>query len=44
MIHYHGTPLSPRDMLYRMAGKHLCVSFNRPDDAQIVARIAQSVM
>lgn len=43
-IHYHGTPLTPRDMLYRMAGKNFCVSFAQPQDAETCIRIAQSIM
>ena len=44
MIHYHGTPLTPRSALYQMAGKHFCVSFARPDDAAVCLQIGQSVM
>ena len=44
MIHYHGTPLSPRAELYKMGGKHFCVSFYRPDDIDICLKIGQSVM
>jgi len=44
MIHYHGTPLTPREMLLRMAGKHFCVSFASPWDASICLDIGQSVM
>lgn len=44
MIHYHGTPLTPREMLLRMAGKHFCVSFANPSDAQVCLDIGQSVM
>lgn len=43
-IHYHGTPLTPRAELYKMAGKHFCVSFANPSDADICAQIGQSVM
>lgn len=43
-IHYHGTPLTPREMLYRMAGKCFCVSLSDPRDAEICLRIGQSVM
>jgi hypothetical protein len=43
-IHYHGTPLSPRELLWRMAGKNFCVSFASPQDAEICLRIGQSVM
>tara|TARA_R100000742_G_C4267390_1_gene85575 strand:- start:93 stop:785 length:693 start_codon:yes stop_codon:yes gene_type:complete len=44
MIHYHGTPLTPREQLYKMAGKHFCVSFYNPQDAKICIEIGQSVM
>lgn len=44
MIHYHGTPLTPRAELYTMAGKHFCVSFANPNDAEVCLRIGQSVM
>ena len=44
MIHYHGTPLTPREMLLRMAGKHFCVSFANPSDAQVCLEIGQSIM
>lgn len=43
-IHYHGTPLTPRDQLWLMAGKNFCVSFANPNDAEICQRIGQSVM
>ena len=44
MIHYHGTPVTPRLELYRMAGKHFCVSFADPRDANVCLKIGQSVM
>ena len=44
MIHYHGTPLTPRAELQKMAGKHFCVSFARPDDAAWCLSHGQSVM
>lgn len=43
-IHYHGTPLTPRDQLWKMAGKSFCVSYANPGDADICLRIGQSVM
>ncbi len=43
-IHYHGTPLTPRDQLWLMAGKSFCVSYANPQDADICLRIGQSVM
>ena len=44
MIHYHGTPLTPLLELYKMAGKHFCVSFFRPDNVDVCLKIGQSVM
>lgn len=43
-IHYHGTPISPREMLWRMAGKCFCVSYAETRDADICTKIGQSVM
>lgn len=44
MIHYHGTPITPRDALYKMAGRNFCVSFASPSDAKTCLAIGQSVM
>ena len=44
MIHYHGTPLTPRAQFMRMAGRNFCVSYARPDDAAVCMQIAQSIM
>lgn len=44
MIHYHGTPISPRSELYKLAGKHFCVPFSDPRDADVCAQIGQSIM
>lgn len=44
MIHYHGTPLTPRSELLKMAGKHFCVSFAEPRDADWCVANGQSVM
>lgn len=43
-IHYHGTPLTPRSELLKMAGKHFCVSFANPGDAEWCLQHGQSVM
>ena len=43
-IHYHGTPITPMSALNELAGKHFCVSHARPDQADIVQKIGQSVM
>lgn len=44
MIHYHGTPLTPRSELLKMAGKCFCVSFAEPRDADWCLTHGQSVM
>lgn len=43
-IHYHGTPLTPRAELEKLAGKHFCVPFSDPRDADTCLRIGQSIM
>ncbi|TGV26369.1 hypothetical protein [Mesorhizobium sp. M4B.F.Ca.ET.143.01.1.1] len=44
MIHFHGTPISPRSELMKMAGKHFCVSFADARDGDWCLQNAQSVM
>lgn len=44
MIHYHGTPITPQAERAKMAGKHFCVSFANPADADWCERNGQSVM
>jgi hypothetical protein len=43
-IHYHGTPISPRRVLYELAGRSFCASFAAPDDVAVCHQIGQSVM
>ncbi len=43
-IHYHGTPITPIDALYQLAGRHFCVSFAHPGDVTRCHAIGQSVM
>lgn len=43
-IHYHGTPITPRTELFKMAGKQFCVSFADPRDADWCMQFGQSVM
>jgi hypothetical protein len=43
-ISYHGTPITPRNQLYRMAGEHFCVSFAEPRDADFCEQYGQSVL
>lgn len=44
MIHYHGTPLTPRAELMKMAGKNFCVSFAAPQDGDWCLAHGQSVL
>lgn len=44
MLHYHGTPITPRAKLQRMAGRSFCVSFAHPSDVEWVLSHGQSVM
>lgn len=44
MIHYHGTPLTPRSELVKLAGKCFCVSFADPRDADWCLANAQANM
>ena len=44
MIHYHGTPITPRAQLNRMAGRHFCVSYAAPQDLKTCLSIGQSLM
>lgn len=44
MIHYHGTPITPRSVLLELAGRHFCVSYASPRDAETCHLIGQSVM
>lgn len=43
-LHYHGTPLSPRSELMKLAGKNFCVSFAEPRDAEWCLMNAQSIL
>lgn len=44
MIHYHGTPLTPRPVLESLAGRHFCVSFAAPSQVARCHELGQSVM
>jgi hypothetical protein len=44
VIHYHGTPITPRERLLTMAGRHFCVSHAAPGDLATCLRIGASVM
>lgn len=42
MIHYHGTPITPRERLYELAGRSFCVSFADPRDVRVCHEIGQT--
>ena len=44
MIHYHGTPITPVDVLYQLAGRSFCVSHADPRQVRHAHEIGQSVM
>ncbi len=44
MIHYHGTPITPRAELLSLAGRFFCHSFARPDDVRTGHEIGQGNM
>jgi hypothetical protein len=43
-LHYHGTPITPVEALYELAGRSFCVSHPRCDDVRRCHLIGQSVM
>lgn len=43
-IHYHGTPISPRTVIQKVAGRCFCVSFAAPQDVAWCHEHGQSVM
>lgn len=43
-IHYHGTPITPNSVLEQLSGRHFCVSFSSPYQADRCAAIGQSCM
>lgn len=44
MIHYHGTPITPRAALAPMIGRHFCVSHAAPNDLMWCMKHGASVM
>lgn len=44
VIHYHGTPITPKAELQKMSGRNFCVSYYRPDNLKTCLEIGQSVM
>lgn len=43
MLHFHGTPITPRSVLHSLAGKCFFVSYASPNDVAICHQIGQSV-
>lgn len=43
-MHYHGTPITPRDQLLRLAGRNFCVRYGEHRDVEVCHEIGQSVM
>lgn len=44
VIHYHGTPITPRSVLLDLRGRSFCVSFAEPRDVEVCHEIGESVM
>ena len=44
MIHYHGTPITPRAEMLKLRGLCFCVSYAAPGDAEFCLNNGQSVM
>jgi len=44
MIHYHGTPITPKSELLKMKGRNFCVSYAARGNIKDCMRIGQSVM
>lgn len=44
MMHYHGTPITPKTELHNMKGRNFCVSFANPADAPDVLAVAQAIL
>lgn len=44
MLHYHGTPITPRSELLTLAGRCFCVSYAAPHQVDVCHEIGQAVM
>jgi hypothetical protein len=44
VIHYHGTPITPRTAIAPLAGRSFCVSYAEPRDVGIAHEIGEGVM
>lgn len=43
-VHYHGTPITPREVILSLAGRCFCVRYGAAGDLEVSHRIGQSVM
>lgn len=43
-VAYHGTPLTPNELLLSLSGRHFCVSYYRPDQIEFCDTAAQTLM
>lgn len=43
-MHYHGTPITPRAVIEKLAGRNFCVSFAAPHQVKLCHQLGQSVM
>jgi hypothetical protein len=44
VLHYHGTPITPQDRLYELAGRNFCVRYGAHDQAKRCHEIGQSIL
>lgn len=44
MIHYHGTPITPRRILNDLAGRNFCISYAAPNDIEWCCDHGQALM
>jgi hypothetical protein len=44
MIHYHGTPITPRTVLHELAGRNFCVRYGEHRDVEVCHEIGQTVV
>lgn len=44
MIHYHGTPITPKSVFLELSGKNFCISFSSPGQVSLAHQKGQMVM
>jgi hypothetical protein len=44
VIHYHGTPITPRGALGQLPGRCFCVSYARPEQVTTCHQLGQSIL